>query len=302
LVTAQSQVENSGFEQWDDILIGEGDTIREPVEWSSLKTSDVQALSNFAPVVCKRSNDAHSGDYSVELTNYEVFSIVANGTVTNGRVHPDLNPEIAYIYTDTMDDRWNTPLVTRPDSIAGWFKYTPQGDDTLQVIVALHRGFGKQPDEDKTNTWIGEAEYKSPLNTGDEWVRFSAPFNYYSDSIPEYVLIVLNAGSGYTPVVGSIALFDDLELIYNSPQNTLDRWKHPEGFIYQVDYQHLVLKRMEYSSYQTIRLHDITGKLVWDGTITADQVDISSANLRKGIYVVTLAGKSHIFSQKIMLH
>jgi len=69
-----------------------------------------------------------------------------------------------------------------------------------------------------------------------------------------------------------------------------------------VDYQHLVLKGMEYASYQTIRLHDITGKLVWDGTITADQVDISSANLRKGIYVVTLAGKSHIFSQKIMLH
>jgi len=301
MATAQSQLENSGFEQWDDILISEGDTIREPVEWSSLKTSDIQSLSDFAPVVCKRSNEAHSGDYSVELTNIEVFSIVANGVVTNGRLHPDLNPEIAYIYSDTLDGNWNTPLIIRPDSIAGWFQYAPQENDTLQVIVALHRGFGKQPDADKTNSWIGEAEYKSPLNTGDEWVRFSAPFTYYSDSNPEYVLVVLNSGSGYTPVAGSIARFDDLEMIYNTPQNILDRWKHPEGFIYVVDYQNLVLQGIEHNSFQTIRIHDITGKLVWEGIIAADQVDIASANLKKGIYVVTLAGKSHVFSQKIML-
>lgn len=301
MATAQMQLENSGFEQWDDIFISDEDTIREPVEWSSLKTSDDQQLSVFAPVVCKRSSDAHSGDYSVELTNYEVFSIVANGVVTNGRLHPDFNPEIAYIYTDTMDGQWNAPLIARPDSIAGWFKYTPQEDDTLQVIVALHRGFGKQPDADKTNTWIGEAEYKSPLNTEDEWVRFSAPFSYYSDSIPEYVLVVLNSGSGYTPVAGSIALFDDLKMIYNYPLNTQDRLKHPEVFIYAVDYQHLVLQGLEHASFQTIRIHDITGKMVWEGTIAADQVDIASANLRKGIYVVTLTGKSQVFSQKIML-
>jgi hypothetical protein len=302
MASAQGQLENSGFEQWDDILIGEEDTIREPVDWSSLKTSDIQALSDFAPVVCKRSSDAHSGDYSVELTNYAVFSIVANGTVTNGRFHPDLDPEIAYLYTDTLDDRWNNPLILRPDSIAGWFKYIPQGNDTLQVIVALHRGFGKQPDEDKTNTWIGEAEYKSPLNTADEWIRFSAPFTYYSDSMPEYALVVLNSGSGYTPVAGSIARFDDLMMIYNYPLNSQDVLKDREGFVYMVNNQQLVLKGIELASFQTLRIHDITGKLVWDGMITADQVDITAANLKKGIYVVTLTGNSHIFSQKIMVH
>jgi len=301
MATAQSQLENAGFEQWEDIGVSNQDTIREPVEWSSLKTSDDPTLSGFAPVVCKRSSDAHSGHYSVELTSKEVFSIVANGVSTNGRVHPDFDPSLAYIYTDTLDEQWNTPLTERPDSIAGWFKYIPQGDDTLQVKVSLHQGFGQQPDTDYTDNWIGVAEYKSPLNTGSEWIRFSAPFTYFSENNPQYVLVVLNSGNEYTPIAGSVALFDDLEMIYNSSQTSLDRLKNPEGFIFSIDHRYIVIRGMEHASFQTIKMYDLAGKTAWTGSVTANQVDISSANLRNGIYLVKLTGKSNVFTQKIML-
>ena len=301
MATAQSQLENSGFEQWEDILAAEGDTIREPVNWSSLKSSDDPMLIAWAPDVCKRSSDAHSGNYSIELTNINAI-IVANGIATNGRIHPHLTTSLAYIFTDTVDNQWNTPLTARPDSMVGWFKYTPQGDDTLQVKVVLHQGFGKQPDAEYTDNWIGVAEYTSPLNTGSEWIRFSAPFTYFSDNNPQYVLVVLNSGNEYTPVAGSIALFDDLEMIYNSPQTSLDNMKQPEGSIFAVDNRYIVIRDMEYASFQTIKIHDLTGKLVWTGSVTTSQVDISSANLKKGIYLVNLVGKSQVFSQKIMLH
>ena len=301
MATAQNQLENPGFEEWDDILVSESDTIREPVEWSSLKTSDDPTLSALAPVVCRRSSDAHSGEYSIELTNVLSF-IVANGVATNGRLHPDFIATLAYIFTDTLDEQWNTPFTERPDSIAGWFKYAPQGDDTLQVKVALHRGFGKQPDAEYTDNWIGVAEYKSPLNTEGEWIRFSAPFTYFSDNNPQYVLVVLNSGNEYTPVAGSVALFDDLEMTYNPPPTSINRLKNTTGFIYSVDNRYLVIREMDHVSFQTFKMHDITGKLVWIGSVTADHVDISKANLRKGIYFVTLMGKSKVFSQKIMLH
>ena len=301
MATAQSQLENSGFEQWEDILAAEGDTIREPVNWSSLKSSDDPMLIAWAPDVCKRSSDAHSGNYSIELTNINAI-IVANGIATNGRIHPHLTTSLAYIFTDTVDNQWNTPLTARPDSMVGWFKYTPQGDDTLQVKVVLHQGFGKQPDAEYTDNWIGVAEYTSPLNTGSEWIRFSAPFTYFSDNNPQYVLVVLNSGSGYSPVEGSITLFDDLKMIYNSPPTFMDMHKNPAGFIYAIDYQFLVIEGMEDARFQSIKIHDLTGKLVWAGSITGKQVDISSANLRKGIYLVTLAGNSNVFSQKIMLN
>ena len=73
---------------------------------------------------------------------------MVNGVATNGRLHPDMNPELAYIFTDTLDNMWNTPFSTRPDSIAGWFKYAPQGNDTLQVkgaergAIHSHAGTG----------------------------------------------------------------------------------------------------------------------------------------------------------------
>jgi hypothetical protein len=299
----QSQIENPGFEQWDDIFVSDVDTIREPVNWSSLKTSDHPQLSQLAPVVCERSSDAHSGEYSVKLTNgVEIFGIVPNGVVTNGRVHADLDTELAYMYTDTLDDQWNTPFDARPDSIAGWFNYSPQGEDYLEVKVILHRGFGKQPDADSADNWVGLAKYSSDLDTGGEWIRFSAPFTYFSDNNPEYALVILNSGNGYQPVEGSIALFDDLEMIYNSTQTKPYSFKDPDGFIFAVDKQRLVIRGMDHTHFQTIRIFDITGKLVWTGTIRADQVDISSAHLENGLYLVNLYGKSKTFSQKIMLH
>lgn len=300
LIIAQDQLENPGFEQWDNIFAAGNDTIREPVDWSSLKTSDDPTLSTLAPVVCTRSNDAHSGNYSVKLTN--VFSfIVANGVASNGRFHPDFDATKAYVYTDTADGQWNTPFTSRPDSITGWFKYTPQANDSLQVKVVLHRGYGTQPDAAYRVNWIGVAEYISPLNSGDAWVRFSAPFVYFSDDDPEYVLVVLNSGSGYTPVTGSIVLFDDLEMIYSNTRSPTHRALGTAGLIYVMENRFLVLKDVELSMFQTIRIHEITGKLVWTAPVSEREVDISSVNLNQGIYIISLAGESHLFSQKIML-
>jgi hypothetical protein len=298
---AQSQLENPGFEEWEDILIGTTDTIREPVEWSSLKTSDNDQLSSMAPVVCKRSSDAHSGNYSIKLTNVLSF-IVVNGAATNGRVHPNIITSLAYIYTDTLNSQWNTPFTSRPDSMVGWFKYSPQNNDTLEIKIILHRSFGKEPDEAYIDNWIALAKFNSPLNTGSQWVRFSAPFNYFRDETPQYILVVLNSGNGFLPVAGSIAYFDDFEMIYNSSQTSTDNLRASSGFIYAVGNQYLVIRGMQQDIFNTVGIRDITGRLVWNGSMTDDRIDISSANLKKGIYLVTLVAKSAVYSQKIIVH
>jgi hypothetical protein len=299
--SAQSQLENPGFEAWDDVLIGGGDTIREPVDWSSLKTSDDSQMSSFAPVVCKRSRDAHSGNYSIQLNNVMSFFVV-NGAATNGRVHPNITTSLAYMYTDTEHSEWNTPFTAKPDSIVGWYKYAPQGDDSLQVKVALHRGFGKQPDADYTDNWIGMALYKSPVNTGSQWHRFSTPFVYFDDDAPEYILVILNSGNGFQPVAGSTAYFDDLELIYNSPQNSFNDQEVFSGYIYAPDNRYLVIEGMKQPIFPAAEIRDLTGRLVWTGKVHTNRIDISSAGLKKGIYLVTLIGKSDVYTQKIMLH
>jgi len=297
---AQDQLENPGFEEWEDILVSEQDTIREPIDWSSLKTSDNPQLSTLAPVVCFRSKDAHTGDYSLELVNVKSF-VIANGVATNGLMHPNMNTAESYTFTDTVDDQWHTPLTARPDSIAGWFKYSPQETDTFQVKVALHQGFGKIPDADFAMNWIAEAEYRSPKNTEGEWQRFSTPFSYFSDENPEYVLLVLNSGAGFQPAEGSVLLLDDLEMVYKSTQSLDSRTSPDDGLIYAVNKRQLVLQGLDYTLYHSVMIHDITGKQLWSGSLRSDKVDISSAHLEQGVYLVNLYGESKVFAQKILL-
>ena len=300
LSLAQSQIENPGFEEWDDILIGSPDTIREPVDWSSLKSSDNPSLSSLAPVVCARSNEAHSGNYSMKLTNVMSF-IVANGVATNGRVHPNITTSLAYMFTDTLDDQWNTPLIIKPDSLVGWFKYAPQSHDTMRVRAILHRGFGKQPDADSLTKWIAAANYSSSLNTGDQWIRFSAPFVYKNEETPQYVLVVLNSGNGYAPVAGSIVYFDVFEMIYNSPQNSLTDPKTPFDYLYALGNQYIVIHGMRQIRFNSVRMLDVTGRVVWNGSVTTDRIDISKSNLKSGIYLISLESNGKIFTQKIVL-
>jgi hypothetical protein len=206
------QPENPGFEFWENV----GLNVPEPVNWSSIKTSDNSTLNGLAPYVWDQSTDAHSGNYSVKLYCAPAsFGIIAAGVITNGRIHSDINPGNAYAYTDVNDPQWHTPFTHHPDSVVVWAKYTSVGGDVAQVKALLHTGFAKIPDVNQTN-WIAMAEIDISSSVAD-WTRFSAPFNYFNNNTPEYILFVLNS-AGTDAHEGSVAYFDDLELIYNEPE------------------------------------------------------------------------------------
>jgi hypothetical protein len=207
----QSQFENGGFEQWENV----GSSTEEPLEWSSIKTSDVASLNSLAPKVLFQSTDAHSGNYSVKLENKSSFSIVANGTITNGQVHADMNPENGYVFTNTSDAKWHTVFTDRPDSVVGWYKYQPSGNDKGKVEVILHTGLGENPENGTFSNWVGHARFNMSNTTVSSWTRFSVPFRYYTINSPQYMLAVLTSGDSTQAVNGSVAYFDDLEMIYN---------------------------------------------------------------------------------------
>jgi hypothetical protein len=209
--TLAQQPENPGFESWENV----GLNVPEPVDWSSIKTSDGgSTINTFAPYVWDQSTDAHTGNYSIKLYNNSALGIVASGIITNGRVHAELSGT-GWAFTDINNSQWNTPLTAQPDSVAVWVKYAPAGSDVAQVKALLHTGSAKIPDAAQTN-WIAMAEIDipGPITT---WTRVSAPFNYFNSNTPQYILFVLSA-AGTSATMGSVAYFDDLELIYNEPE------------------------------------------------------------------------------------
>jgi hypothetical protein len=290
------QLENPGFENWENA----GTVKDEPVDWSTIKTCDNPGLASLAPVTFDRSTDAHSGNYSLKLYNVAVFNVIATGAITNGRFHAQFNLDSSYSYSDTTDARWNTPFTWRPDSLVGWFKFYPKGDDAAQFKVILHVGECKLPANGTLPNWVGMAvNYTEAGVTYPNWTRFSVPFTYYDDRTPRYVLNVINSGDSTSAVDSSYLLVDDLQLIYKS--SGVPDQKMPDPFLINRNDRLIIsLKPEEDYLRQWFYLIDGNGKTVLTLKLESDEVLLPSG-LPSGIYVAVLKNKNKQYVQKVMI-
>lgn len=297
VINAQQQIQNPGFEEWEDV----GFATPEPVNWSSIKTSDNLVLNGFAPVVWGQSTDAHSGSYSLYLFNVynALINSVASGTITNGRIHSNLDTDSAYAFTDADNEQWHTVLTDKPDSIVGWFKCNPVDNDFGTVKFLLHTGYAQLPG-DETNH-IAIAYYELPSEHITQWTRFSTPFVYTSNANPEYFLSILTSGNGLQAVDGSTALFDDLEFIYNG-SSSVD--EVPEGNFNVVVTNNKLVFEIDENSHQEydLKLTDINGRLVIQSIVRSGESNTVSINdLQPGLYIAVASNSQKSFTKKVLI-
>ncbi len=292
----QQQPQNPGFEEWEDVGI-HPDTL-EPVNWSSLKTSDGGELINGAiPVVWFQSTDAHSGMYSVKLENMAILTLVAPGTLTNGRVHATLPPSDAYVYTiDTVPD-WHTPFTDFPDSLSVWAKFFPQANDIAHIIAVLHTDTAKIFDTTMTN-WVAVASIDISQEIG-EWTRLTVPFTYLNGETPEFLLFGIFAGDALNATVGSILYLDDFEMIY---YNTAIPAITDENANIRLTGNQLTvdLTRYDYRESCKLEIIDLSGKVILSEKINPDAINRIQMDIPAGIYVCKVQTASFTYSKKII--
>ena len=289
--TLSQQLENSGFEQWENVGTGE----EEPLSWSSTKTSDNSSLNGLAPQVISRSTDAHTGSYAAKLVNTNVpfVNIVANGILTNGIIHTTTNPQDSYVYTDVNSSDHSQPFTSYPDSIVGWYKYAPQGNDVGNIQVLLHGSYGQLP-VDASTSIIALAEFDFSANSN--WTRFSTPFIYYPTiNNPAYILCNISAGDSTQAVANSELKIDDLELIYNATKIP-DESTNSINITYLNDHLQFsnVVNEINYAIY------NLQGQLMNIGKIDRYNRNVS-ITLESGIYFIFIQSKDHYQSIKILV-
>lgn len=294
--TAQNQYENGGFEQWEEVV--NGDYKLEPVDWSSIKTSDSESYNEVAPVVWGKSDDAHSGNSSVYLFNKSYFAIVVTGSITNGRVHTELPAVNSYMYTDPNDDSWNSIMGWRPDSVVGWYKSNPMGDDFGTVKVALHTGELHLP-QDESDA-IALAYLELPKGVTSEWTRFSTPIVYYSNEKPEYQLTILTAGNGLEPVDGSEIWFDDLQFIYNN--NSIDDNLAERMNVFSYQGKINISISGSQNEFYKIVVSDIMGRQLYLNKNYKGEKLVIQQELQSGIYFISATKGQQTFTKKIFIN
>ncbi len=295
-LNAQTQFENPGFEEWEAIDYG---PIPEPVNWSSVRTALPDNLAKLAPPVWDSSSDAHSGNYSLYLVNISTFGIVATGTMTNGRLFADLNPNKGFSYTDTHDGKYNTPLTHRPDSLTGWYKCNPKPGDFPTVKVILHTDSSSIPVTDSTN-WIAYAFHNFPGTPVETWTRFSIPFHYLKEGNPEYILTIVTAGNGVSAIADSEAWYDDLKLIYNDGTDINEITANDLN----VYVNHKILTVFLDDAHRTnVRLQvlDITGRPVHVSHISTGIQNRINLDVPTGIYIVVANVEGKVLTHKVLI-
>jgi hypothetical protein len=298
-VSGQTQIENGGFETWENI----GQDTEEPAQWSSLKTSDDNSwlnLANQAPQVIWRDGSAHSGNYCIKMVvaSYNSLAGVSpNAIVTNGRVFASTNPSDAYVYTDESSSSWKTPCSSRPDSVVGWYKYAPQGGDKASFEVLFHTSsaVGTLPAVSGTSHWVGNSKITFS-SAKSNWTRFSFPINWLSSSIPSYVLMIGAAGDGTNAVTGSTLYLDDLAFVYNPPPANLISYDFNFNF-YNVN-QTLFYNLPNSNQPPQLTIFNLNGQQMLSEKLYSNQIN---HQLNSGVYIYQVVVDQKVINGKIFI-
>ena len=222
------QMPNPGFEMWHS----SDETHVEPNGWHSFESA-TGGLETLAGHHLTKSKNAHSGEACARIYSSSFFGIIANGTMTTGRLNAGsaiaTDPENhAYLDTSLPDidgggDPFFVPMYSRPDSVAVWMKFRQGSANpdhpyaTISAVITDGTYYQDPEDKEYTNV-VARAKNNKIATTNGEWVRVTAPFVYTENSVaPQAVLITIStnadAGQGSD---GDEVLVDDIQFIYNA--------------------------------------------------------------------------------------
>ena len=240
------QLPNSGFEDYRTEQITKLDdsykqitvNVEEPLNWHSFASATgdfVQAANAFSDPHTSSSDVVRSGatgKKSLLLTSASVFGIVANGTITTGRMQAGAmtaadTKNCAFLSTDnTSTDSHSDPFYAlmdgTPDSIAVWVKFkqgTPNADHpyaTVSAAITDGTYYQDPKDKDYTNV-VATAKNAQIASNNFEWQRIVVPFKYTGNDVKAKAMLVTlstNADPGQGSAADNLYV-DDISLIYN---------------------------------------------------------------------------------------
>lgn len=222
------QFDNRGFEQW---TTREENAVDEPVHWHSGGTAS-GSFAGFLSSQIEQSSQVRpgsTGSKSVKVFPKDMFFVMANGTLTNGRINAGSMSATGaenYNYTQRAESIHNTAINQLPDSLTVWVCFRSQSDtDKAQVKAVIHGDADYKlcadGTEDPANMHVATAVLNftrtSAANGNFIWRRLSIPFQN-NGPCTDVRYALFTATTNETPGTGSSnddLYIDDIMLVYN---------------------------------------------------------------------------------------
>lgn len=243
------QLPNSDMEAWTN-------SNGEPDRWHGFKTASGSFAGISAGIVkLEQSNDVRNGatGHSAVMTANSLFGVVANGTMTNGRLmagnmsatSPDNHAEMD---KNNGTNEFYMPLYAKPDKFNVWLKYTQgtaNANNKANVSVKTFDGSYYQEPTDKEYTNLSGSIVGGQIPAGN-WTFYSFPFDYDSyaanNAASEAIFVTFSTNGNPGQGTKNDALYvDDIQLVYLAQMtdlryqgNTIDGWD-PEVTAYEME-------------------------------------------------------------------
>ncbi|HNS11461.1 MAG TPA: PCMD domain-containing protein [Bacteroidia bacterium] len=257
---AQNPLPNASFENWSNFGIYE-----DPDNWNTLNSST--AVLGVLTCLKATGADTHSGTNAIKLTTKNVIGQNANGIATTGTIN-----------TSTQTISGGIAYTGRPDSIAGWYKYTSVGGDNGFVAFVLL---------DASNDTIGFANFTTPAATVSNYTYFSMAINYFNSGTPTLSRCLLSSSAGFTAVINSTMFIDDLRLISNSTDLKEDP-AYVENMVHYSASSGTIALHSPSGNIKKIELLDISGKYLTAYNVFSQKAEFELPQLAAGIYIIML--------------
>jgi len=266
-VNAQTPLPNAGFENWDD----EGNYF-EPTSWGSAN----ECADQISVYSVAKSTDAYSGSFSARMVTQDYLTILkVNGVITTSAMNCDpFNPGIAggVNYTE------------RPDSVVGWYKYWPQGNDNAYVQVMLLNTMVSPVDT------IGYVKYDM-MDEVAVWTRFSAAIVYDSEDTHDLSSVLFNSswgnGNENEGVHGSELRIDDVAFVFN-PTGITENANADKWGVYPNPVAGELTIKYAAGADAFLEILDATGKQVRYQKVGHSNSVIDVSELTTGLYIYQL--------------
>ena len=217
------QMPNSDMEDWNSSYTNE------PNRWHGFKSAGGTFAGTSANIASLGSStDVRPGatGHSAVLTAGSFLTIVANGTMTNGKLMAgsyDANSPLNHAEMDKANgtNDFYMPLYAKPDKFSVWMKYTQgttNANNKASVSVKTFDGNYYQEPTDKTYTNVSGSIVGGAIAACD-WTHFTFDFDYnsYAANNAATNAIFVTFSTNGNPGSGSkndAVYVDDMELIY----------------------------------------------------------------------------------------
>lgn len=269
---------NMGFETWAPTTASPSN----PVGWETFNTSNFGGPDGTT----QETVDPGAGSISAKLVTMTGFGPLTGGADTvsglltlNGNVlGGNLIGGVAY--------------AQKPTSMDLLFKSAPVGGDTCVMFAQLqHYDVG-------SSSTIIDAQAVFMINTTvPVWTSFNIPFNYFTANTPDTLIIFIASSTGGTisnglPNPGSTFWIDGLAI--NNPVGIKEKTNTERIAAYPNPASSSIKIALNDTKATSIKITDITGKIVKTENVMSNVVNINIENLPIGLYMYQVMNNNDV--------